>query len=103
MVYLGIKRRRDPHYSVARIGGYLARRDNGWVCHYCGCAIHADPERVDTLRKPAKATIDHKIPLVKGGADNPSNMVLACENCNTEKGETDYEDFMQTKQSVGTG
>ena len=32
------------------------------------------------------ATIDHKIPLFRGGLDNENNMVLACEPCNKTRG-----------------
>lgn len=78
------------HYTVHNLGPYLARRDGGWVCHYCGCRIHADPDKVNSLRRPAKATIDHKTPLARGGEDTPRNLVLACRECNQEKGAYDY-------------
>lgn len=32
------------------------------------------------------ATIDHVIPLYRGGLDNANNRVLACERCNKERG-----------------
>ena len=47
------------------------------ICYYC--------------RKPftdkLKATIDHVIPLNKGGAHDISNLVLACKPCNSKKGD----------------
>lgn len=33
-------------------------------------------------------TIDHLIPLSKGGLNNPNNYVLACEPCNSKRGNT---------------
>lgn len=33
-----------------------------------------------------KATVDHKIPLMRGGSNAQDNMVLACDPCNKEKG-----------------
>ena len=41
-------------------------------CYYCGLT-------------PA-STIDHIKPRSKGGADEPYNMVAACESCNPSKG-----------------
>jgi hypothetical protein len=43
-------------------------------CHYCG-----DPITMET------ATIDHAIPLCKGGGDFDSNYRLSCKKCNTRK------------------
>lgn len=80
-------------YSVRNVGAYLAHRDDGWFCHYCGCAVHRDPSKVNRIRKPEQATIDHKTPLCKGGDDGVRNMVLACYPCNEEKGEMDYAEF----------
>ena len=41
-------------------------------CHYCG--------------RMAKLTIDHVIPLSKGGDHSRSNVVPACQRCNSQKG-----------------
>lgn len=81
------------HCTVKKIGAILARRDGGWYCHYCMCEIHPEPEMVDSVWKPRKATVDHKIPLSRGGTDNQRNSVLACKQCNDEKGDGDYAVF----------
>ncbi len=44
-------------------------------CYYCKTPF------TDTL----KATIDHVIPLNKGGVHDISNLVLACQSCNSSK------------------
>lgn len=44
-------------------------------CYYCGHKLS---------RK--NKTIDHVIPLSKGGSDKTRNKVLACRTCNEEKG-----------------
>lgn len=39
-------------------------------------------------------TIDHKLPLVKGGDNDLLNLVLACYSCNHKKGENSYDFFL---------
>jgi 5-methylcytosine-specific restriction endonuclease McrA len=80
---------------LKQYGDTLAIRDGGWYCHYCSCAIHRCPDMTDTPIKPRQATIDHKTPLSKGGADMKYNMVLACFYCNQEKGDGDYTQFYE--------
>lgn len=58
----------------------IAERD-GWRCHLCG-------ERVGkTLAwpHPRSASLDHVVPLSKGGAHDPVNVRLAHLACNTAK------------------
>jgi 5-methylcytosine-specific restriction endonuclease McrA len=45
------------------------------TCHWCRCKL-----TIDT------ATLEHIIPLARGGLDNLNNMTLACEPCNKERG-----------------
>lgn len=54
----------------------ILRRDNH-ACRYCGAAA---PD--------AKLTVDHVIPVALGGTDEPSNLVTACEPCNSGKSAT---------------
>ena len=51
----------------------VLRRDNH-ACRYCGAAA---PD--------ARLTVDHVIPVALGGTDEPSNLVTACEPCNSGK------------------
>ena len=52
----------------------IAKRD-GARCHYC-----------KREAKPADLTLDHVIPLSRGGQDRLDNLVLACFPCNIRKG-----------------
>jgi 5-methylcytosine-specific restriction endonuclease McrA len=52
----------------------LANRD-GARCHYCG-----------TRRKLRGLTVDHVVPLTRGGSNARANKVLACRPCNAVKG-----------------
>src|SRR5882672_3972288 len=60
---------------------YLARRD-GLCCHYCKKVISIE-----------NSTIDHRTPLMRGGKDDPSNLVLACGTCNSQKGPMTEQEF----------
>ena len=54
----------------------ILRRD-GHTCRYCGAAA---PD--------VKLTVDHVIPVVLGGSDDPTNLVTACVACNGGKSAT---------------
>lgn len=43
-------------------------------CYYCGAATD-----------PADLTMDHIVPLSRGGKSTKSNIVPACKTCNTKK------------------
>jgi len=58
----------------------LFRRD-AWTCQYCG-------ERVSS----ENATLDHRIPVSKGGVDSPENLVTCCLVCNAIKSGRSYEE-----------
>jgi 5-methylcytosine-specific restriction endonuclease McrA len=45
---------------------------HGYCCAYCGAED--------------KLTLDHVVPLARGGLDEPSNVVPACGPCNASKG-----------------
>lgn len=51
----------------------LLAKDNH--CYWCRCEL-----TIDT------STMDHVIPLYRGGLDNANNRVLACEPCNHKRG-----------------
>ncbi|MGE1112969.1 HNH endonuclease [Priestia megaterium] len=54
------------------------------TCYYCGSKGN---------------TIDHVIPRSKGGKTTFNNLVCACEQCNTEKGDFDLNKFLNTKKN----
>jgi hypothetical protein len=54
----------------------VLRRDNH-TCRYCGASA---PD--------ATLTVDHVTPVALGGADDPSNLVAACRDCNAGKAST---------------
>lgn len=92
---------RKTKSHIDKWGNYLARRDGGMKCHYCGIpltrAYLGNPEALAAIKKQGYglATVDHVVPLVKGGSNEPWNMVLACFDCNEAKGEASYHNFMK--------
>lgn len=55
----------------------------GWRCRYCRCTI-----TVNTL------TIDHAIPLSRGGTNWPSNLMPSCKTCNLRKHTKTLSEFL---------
>jgi len=43
-------------------------------CHYCGASV-----------PPKELTLDHVVPLVRGGHSTRGNCVPACKTCNSAK------------------
>jgi 5-methylcytosine-specific restriction endonuclease McrA len=50
-------------------------------CCYCGVTVSRQLDDGNFL----KATIEHVVPLSKGGVNRMSNMRVACWQCNNEK------------------
>ena len=50
------------------------RRRSAGVCHYCGRQVGA-----------RALTMDHVVPLSRGGRSNKGNLVPACKECNNKK------------------
>jgi 5-methylcytosine-specific restriction endonuclease McrA len=65
------KRKKRSAAEHLRIVRALIQRDGGCSCAYCGAALTQE-----------SATLDHIVPLSRGGPDTPDNMVLACWTCN---------------------
>lgn len=64
-------------------------------CWYCGIYL--------TKKKGNTRTIDHKVPVSKGGETIDSNLVPCCQPCNVEKdnlGLTEYRKLIQTKHML---
>lgn len=54
-----------------------------WLCHICRLPIPSDA----TVPDPLAATLDHVVPLARGGAHDPSNIAAAHFGCNVRKGD----------------
>ena len=78
--------RRVVEVAQAHLRGLLllavAERD-GTDCRYCAVPTIVDPPAGQRYRE---RTLDHVVPLSRGGADTLEHCVLCCRSCNARKG-----------------
>jgi len=68
-----IKRERAKAREL-RQSPWWERRCAAGICHYCGRQVGAKA-----------LTMDHIVPLIRGGRSTKGNVVPACKECNTKK------------------
>lgn len=59
----------------------LFHRQNGY-CYLCGELL-------------TKFELEHKVPLSRGGTNDPENLALACQSCNRIKGSKTLTEFVR--------
>lgn len=71
----------EAHQKKERAKARELRKSQWWrqqlgqgLCYYC-----------EQRFTPAQLTMDHKIPIVRGGMTTKKNVVVSCEPCNSEK------------------
>ena len=70
------------------------RKQNWWknriargTCHYCGKSV-----------PPKELTLDHIVPVARGGRSTKGNCVPACKDCNNQKKNLlpmEWDDYLQ--------
>lgn len=68
-----IRRERAKARELRRTPWWKRRLAEG-KCHWCGQRF-----------APAELTMDHVVPLVRGGRSTKNNLVPACKECNNRK------------------
>jgi len=68
-----IRRERGIARALRATAWWRKKRANG-LCHYCSGRF-----------KPADLTMDHLVPLVRGGRSVRANLVPCCKRCNNDK------------------
>jgi DNA-directed RNA polymerase subunit RPC12/RpoP len=68
-------RKRNAEGSFSSEDVLLMKKSQGNRCWYCQKSLEAGYH------------IEHRVPLSRGGSNNPSNLVLACPSCNLSKGD----------------
>ena len=71
----------DVHVARERARARELRKSDWWraqlargICHYCGKKF-----------PPEELTMDHIVPVVRGGKSVRGNVVPCCKTCNNEK------------------
>jgi 5-methylcytosine-specific restriction endonuclease McrA len=68
-----VAREREKARALRKTAWWQQQIQNG-VCHYCGRQVGADA-----------LTLDHVVPVARGGASTKGNAVPACTACNQAK------------------
>jgi 5-methylcytosine-specific restriction endonuclease McrA len=74
------RRAREKKAFVERVSPKKVFDSNGWICQICFEPVDPDSKDVNT-----RATLDHVIPLAKGGKHSYENTQLAHGLCNSTK------------------
>jgi len=72
--------------------------DQEKYCHYCGFRFHGEVGPGSRL-----ATVDHKIPISRGGSEEAENKVVSCMPCNVEKGSLTYHEYIRVRACIAMG
>jgi 5-methylcytosine-specific restriction endonuclease McrA len=71
----------EHHVARERERARLLKKSAWWqqqldagICHYCHKKTDAD-----------ELTLDHVVPIARGGCSNKGNVVAACRDCNQKK------------------
>jgi 5-methylcytosine-specific restriction endonuclease McrA len=76
---------------------YARALERGFICPYCGRTMTLEPSDVPPYRG---ASLDHKIPLCRGGGNTLENLVICCSGCNMKKHNMTEKEFVRMKQGV---
>lgn len=68
-----IKRERRIARELRKSAWWKRKRSEG-KCYYCNAKVN-----------PKELTMDHIVPVIRGGRSTKSNIVTACKECNNKK------------------
>lgn len=88
-----IKRERRKAREL-RSSQWWKRRCAKGHCYYCG-----EPA------SPTELTMDHVVPIARGGKSSKGNLVPACKSCNSKKKQLlpmEWEAYLKDHQASGT-
>ena len=84
-----IRRERNKARELRKTQWWQNRISNG-RCHYC-----------DRVVASKELTLDHVVPLIRGGRTTKGNCVAACKECNSQKQSLlplEWEDYLTRLQ-----
>ncbi|MCS7205130.1 MAG: HNH endonuclease [Leptospiraceae bacterium] len=68
-----LKKEKEKARKLRKTSWWKKKISKG-ICYYCGRKF-----------KPSELTMDHKIPLSRGGSSTKENLVPCCKECNSKK------------------
>jgi 5-methylcytosine-specific restriction enzyme A len=84
-----VKKEREKARKLRNSQWWKRKRSSG-VCHYCSKTF-----------APSELTMDHIIPLARGGRSEKFNLVPCCKACNTNKQQLlpcEWQAYMETRK-----
>jgi len=87
-----IKKRREKTTTAEHIDYLFALSfEKGFKCAYCGHKLQLHSQKPNYYTP----SVDHKIPLTRGGTDTIDNLCLCCYLCNICKGVWTAEEWVE--------
>ena len=89
-----VKREKEKARALRKTQ-WWQRRLSKRVCHYCGRSV-----------AESELTMDHVVPLIRGGKSTRGNTVPACKECNGKKKyllPVEWEDYIRCADSSLSG
>lgn len=88
----------DPGVTVSSL-----RKIHGDSCCYCGVEMSFVRRPRGEGIAPNRATLEHVLPISRGGAHTFDNTALACHRCNVSKNDKTLKEFEAWKAGVSHG
>ena len=82
-----VRKEKEKARRLRKTQWWLSRIENG-ICYYCGRKVGRQ-----------NLTMDHIVPLSRGGKSKKGNVVPACKECNNKKKymlPIEWEEYMQS-------
>ena len=82
-----LKKERNKARQLRSSQWWKRKRSDG-ICHYCR-----------NIFEPKELTMDHVIPIARGGKSEKFNLVPCCKTCNTQKKQllpSEWETYMSS-------
>ena len=74
--------------TIEDVDPYAVFERDDWRCYLCGRKVVAS-----VVYRPDRATVDHVVPIAKGGAHSYDNVRTACNRCNSRKNARDLDEM----------